>query len=149
MNCEGEFAKKVGGFFGWVSRFKFSPHALETLAQCDGFLGVPEFPEQAFDGLNQLQGGTNRAKGFRRFGFAALNRLQKQAFKFAAVGRSLRINFALATGERSAGLREFPGLRFCNQRQPQCLQPRGIIPRTQLDIGKNHPIAAKAAFPAD
>jgi hypothetical protein len=123
----------------------------ETTGQGGVLFHVADRAEQPPDLFRALTGGADDAQ--RRGGFqsAGFHLLQQGALELAAILRTLRVNPAPAPVKGRARLLEIrvPGAGLWNRnRQAERSQSPRIVVRLQLDIGKNHPVAAKAAFKA-
>jgi hypothetical protein len=152
VDGQRELAEFPGRIFVERAGFKGSFHPAKAFAESGFFIGVAEFPEQAFHPLDSLQGRTDDPRRFGGVGPAGFHVFQQETLKLAAILRTLGINRAPATLEGRAGLLEFliSDFRFliCGKGQPKRSQSFRVVLGEQLDIGKDDAIAAKAAFEA-
>jgi hypothetical protein len=132
------------------------------------FIVVTERPKQHSDLLRPVLRPSNITQGIAGSRAPSLHALEQQTLELTAILWPLAVNPAPASVQSQAGLRKLRmsgfGLRIsakptsgpllcCSvlefpERQPERLQPLWIIPRLQLHIGKDHPVATQAAFQA-
>jgi len=150
MECQGKLAKGMRGFFVARLALHFPLEALKTFAEGEGFISLTQFSQQTLYCFHLSQRGANGPARFADLDVTGFHALEQKAFELATIRRSLGINITLAPTECRARLFEFfdSGPGFLNKRQPERVQTRGIIRRAQLHVGKNHPVAAQAAFQA-
>jgi len=150
MECQGEFTKGMRGFFVARLALHFPLEALKTFGEGERLISLAKLAQQTFHRFRLAQRGANGAASFVNFDFTGFHALEQQALELAAIRRSLGINITLAPAKCRTRLLEFfnAGPGFLDKCQPQRSQTHGIIRWAQLHVGKNHPIAAQAAFQA-
>ncbi len=151
MNCERELSVKMSGFFIQDLTLKPFLHPAKANAQCDLLVAVAQAPKQPFHLVSPAPCGADDSLCRNELGLAVGHAFQQKTFKLAAILRPVSVNAATATVESSARLLELraaqPGRTF--QHQPKRAQPFGIVVRLQLAVGKDHAVAAQAAFQAE
>jgi len=80
-----------------------------------------------------------------------LHALQKETFEFPAINRTFGINPAATPFKGCARLREASGAAnapLARDKETKLFQFGGDIARLKLDVSKDNPVTAKAAFEA-
>jgi len=148
VNSQRELSISAGGFFVQLGPLKPPGYSPEADAERHLFILVCQRAEQAPDLLRPPPSRADQAQGRGRRSPAGFRILEQNALELAAILRTIRINPAPAAVQGRAGLRKPRGVvcrAWQGDRQPKRPQPLCIVPRLQLDVSKNDPVAAQAA----
>lgn len=173
MNSEGKLPEKILNLTPIHREFRasgggFDPLAHSTKTKSQRFLSVvvTQFLQQTSNRGGASTGASNQAECFGRCLLRFAHLLEQEAFKLLAIGRSIRIDPAMATGsQRAARLRKLGAVRrgrragwLCvlnmtatnrSDCQTEGFQAGGIVARSQFDGAEEGAVAAQAALQAE
>lgn len=155
VHGDGEFPVCVGGFPVEADRLEARAGLVEAGGQGQGRVGVAQNLEQTVNRRRELPSLLNRFQSAFPGDATGHDILQQQALEFATVPGAVGIDATAVSFERGARLTEHGGPRVRslaaggetvgNEGEAELFEAARIVTGLQLQVGKEHPIAAEAA----